>query len=118
MQRTGRTPGDTDLHDQVAAALATSRELGPEYDEQIASGLLDRTKARQPRDRQGYLFAIRDSKYIRSSIVAGLATAGLVWGFVGNDGPNFTGHDPWAIVAIVAVLAHVVRSLWTWRTKP
>ncbi|GAA4919200.1 hypothetical protein GCM10023405_48670 [Streptomonospora salina] len=118
MQHTEQTPGDTDMHAEVAAALATSRELGPEYDEHIASGLIDRTKAQQPHDNLRYLVAIRDSKYIRLSVVSGLAFAGLVWGYTGDDGAAFPGHDPWAVVALVAIIALAIRPLASVRKKP
>ncbi|QBI53504.1 hypothetical protein [Streptomonospora litoralis] len=117
MQQTERTSGDTDFQAHVAAALATSRELGPEYDEQIAGGVLDHAKAQNARDRLDRLRAIRDSRYTRLGTVVGLAAAGIVWGYTGNDAATFPGHDPWAVVAIVASGAHVVRSLGFRRRK-
>ncbi|GAA1774440.1 hypothetical protein [Streptomonospora arabica] len=118
MQHTGQAPADADLHARVTAALAAGRELGPEYDEQIAGGLVDRARAQRPRDWPRSIAAVRDNRYVRLGIVSGLAIAGLAWGYAGDDGAAFPGHDPWAVVAIAALAAHVLRSLWTRRGKP
>ncbi|GAB3453255.1 hypothetical protein GCM10027570_32330 [Streptomonospora sediminis] len=110
----------TELREQIAAAIATGRDLGPGFDAEVADSLADRLEeknaetAREPRGRRPELRWWRREPTARERRAA--RTAG--WGALGIAAAAWAAEVapeglPWGILAVVAVVLHVVRS---WRS--
>ncbi|MFB8764510.1 hypothetical protein [Nocardiopsis alba] len=108
------TPPDrtTDLRDEIATAISTARELGPEFDTEIADSLATRVEsetAPKPEGEHGLLApATRNTRTLR---VAGWGTVGIIAAaWAAESTPE---GMAWGILAVIAVVLHVVR---TWRS--
>ncbi|HJE58817.1 MAG TPA: hypothetical protein K8V84_09950 [Nocardiopsis listeri] len=102
----------TDLRDEIATAIFTARELGPDFDTEIADSLATRmesetaSKGEGEHDRSG-----PTTRFERTRKVAGWGTLGIV---VAAWAAEATPEGmAWGILAVIAVVLHVVR---TWRS--
>lgn len=113
------TPPDrtTDLRDEIATAISTARELGPEFDTEIADSLATRVESETaPKPEGEHVLpapvtapATRNTRTLR---VAGWGTVGIIAAaWAAESAPEAL--SPWAILAVIAVVLHVVR---TWRS--
>lgn len=130
------TPPDRrtdDLREEIATAISTGRELGPEFDAELADSvaarmeLAPRTEG-QPAPKSQRKSAPRSpgrsgpegevawlgssAPAARTLRVAGVGTVGIfLAAWAAESTPEAL--SPWAILAVVAVVLHVVR---TWRS--
>lgn len=103
----------TDLRDEVATAISTGRELGPEFDTEVADSLATRMESETAPKREGeHERPVAATRSTRTLKVAGWGTLGIaaaIW--AAEEGPEAL--MPWGILAVVAIVLHVVR---TWRS--
>ncbi|GHD30087.1 hypothetical protein [Nocardiopsis kunsanensis] len=111
----------TDLRDEIAAAISTGRELGPEFDTEIADSLATRMESETVPKRESETAPKREGEHERP----GSATRGertrkvALWSTLAVIAAAWAAEDapealaPWAILAVVSVVLHVVR---TWRS--
>ncbi|MUL43141.1 hypothetical protein FZ103_18540 [Streptomonospora sp. PA3] len=103
----------TDLRAEIATAISTGRELGPEFDTAIADSLATRMEAETAPKREGEHghpgSATRSARTLRVAGWGALGIAAAAWAV--ESTPEAV--PPWAILAVVAIVLHVVR---TWRS--
>jgi len=110
----GTTPSTrtTDLRTEIAAAISTARELGPEFDTEIADSLATRMESETAPKREGE-HGRPDSatRFERTRKVAGWGAVGIIAAaWMAESTPE---GMAWGILAVIAVVLHVVR---TWRS--
>lgn len=102
----------TDLRDEIATAISTGRELGPEFDTAIADSLATRMESEIAQKREGEHERLGSAtRSTRTLKVAG-------WGTLGITAAAWAAESTpegmmWGILAVVAIVLHVVR---TWRS--
>ncbi|NKZ01966.1 hypothetical protein [Nocardiopsis alborubida] len=102
-----------DLRDEIATALSIGRELGPEFDTEVADSLATRMESEAApkrageRERSGS--ATRSTRTLKAAGWGTLGIAAAAW--AAESAPEAL--SPWGILAVVAVVLHVVR---TWRS--
>lgn len=103
----------TDLRDEIATAIATGRELGPEFDTEIADSLATRMQAETaPKREVEHEQPASATRLERTGKVAGWGALGIVAAaWMAESAPE--AMAPWAILAVIALALHVVR---TWRS--
>ncbi|WP_150254250.1 hypothetical protein [Nocardiopsis deserti] len=103
----------TGLRDEIATALSIGRELGPEFDTEVADSLAARMESETAPKREGEPersgSATRSTRALRVAGWGALGIATAAW--AAESAPEAL--SPWAILAVVAVVLHVVR---TWRS--
>ena len=111
---TTTTPPDrsTDLRDEIATAISAARELGPDFDTEIADSLATRMESETAPKREGeHERSGPATRFERTRKVAGwgaLAIVAAAW--MAESTPE---GMAWGILAVLAVVLHVVR---TWRS--
>ncbi|GAA3740391.1 hypothetical protein HDA32_002634 [Spinactinospora alkalitolerans] len=102
----------TDLRDEIATALSIGRELGPEFDTEIADSLATRMESETAPKREGeYERPGSATRSARTLKVAGWGTLGIAAAaWAAESTPE---GMMWGILAVVAIVLHVVR---TWRS--
>lgn len=103
----------TDLRDEIATAISTGRELGPEFDTEIADSLATRMESETAPKREGeHERSGSATRLERTRKVAGWGALGIIAAaWAAEEAPEAL--PAWAILAVVAVVLHVVR---TWRS--
>lgn len=101
----------TDLRDEIATAISTGRELGPEFDTEIADSLATRMESETApkRDGEHERSVTRGERTRKVALWSTLAVIAAAW--AAEEAPEALA--PWAILAVVSVVLHVVR---TWRS--
>lgn len=102
----------TDLRDEIATAISTGRELGPEFDTEIADSLATRMESETAPKREGeHERSGSATRLERTRKVAGWGALGIIAAaWAAESTPE---GMAWGILAVVAVVLHVVR---TWRS--
>ncbi|GAB3497105.1 hypothetical protein [Nocardiopsis coralliicola] len=98
-----------DLRAEIATAISTGRELGPEFDSELADSLATRMEAEVA--PKGEEKEKQETRLVRTRKVAG-------WGALSIGAAAWAAESTpegmaWGILAVVAVVLHVVRS---WRS--
>ena len=103
----------TDLRDEIAAAISTGRELGPEFDTEIADSLAARMESETaPKHEAAHERPNSATRLERTRKVAGWGALGIIAAaWMAESAPE--AMAPWSILAVIAVVLHVVR---TWRS--
>ncbi|MFW6641226.1 hypothetical protein ACOALZ_14430 [Nocardiopsis algeriensis] len=103
----------TDLRDEIATAISAGRELGPEFDTEIADSLATRMESETAPKREGeHERPDSATRLERTLKVAGWGALGITAAaWMAESAPE--AMAPWSILAVVAVVLHVVR---TWRS--
>ncbi|PSK93756.1 hypothetical protein CLV63_116163 [Murinocardiopsis flavida] len=110
-----------EIRDDIAAALAVARDLGPDYDPQVAESLMDRVPAlvadpAEPAPASaptGWASALSQQPGSRAARVA----QSVVWWTLGMGAATLASAFapsgiPWGLLAVIAVTAHVAPA---WR---
>ena len=101
----------TDLRDEIATAISTARELGPDFDTEIADSLATRMESETAPKGQEDERSGTATRFERTRKVAGWGALGIVAAaWAAESTPE---GMAWGILAVVAVVLHVVR---TWRS--
>ncbi|WP_435110678.1 hypothetical protein [Nocardiopsis synnemataformans] len=105
----------TDLRDEIATALSIGRELGPEFDAEVADSLATRVESETAPKREGeHERSGSATRSARTLKVAGWGTLGIVAAaWAAESAPPAPAEMAWAVLAVVAIVLHVLR---TWRT--
>ncbi|KIH96937.1 hypothetical protein LP52_22000 [Streptomonospora alba] len=103
----------TDLRDEIATAISAGRELGPEFDTEVADSLATRMESETAPKAEGeYERPGSATRSARTLKVAGWGTLGIaVAAWAAESAPEAL--PPWGLLAVVAIVLHVVR---TWRS--
>ncbi|SIO84408.1 hypothetical protein [Nocardiopsis sp. JB363] len=102
----------TDLRDEIATAISAARELGPDFDTEIADSLATRMESETAPKREGeHERSGSATRFERTRKVAGWGALGIVAAaWMAESTPE---GMAWGILAVIAVVLHVVR---TWRS--
>ncbi len=103
----------TDVYRELRTALSTARDLGPDYDEELAHTVAERVTvspakpaaAREPRGASRRDRARRTVAAALAATVIGVATAAVAEGSPENLA--------WGTVGVLALAAHVARTWWS-----
>ena len=102
----------TDLREEIATAISTGRELGPEFDAEVADSLATRMESESAPKREGEHeqsgSATRSERTLKVAGWGALSIAAAAW--TAEAAPE---GMMWGILAVVAIVLHVVR---TWRS--